>query len=348
MKPLPRAAPGGTVALDAELYNYIAENLERLDKWTVRPPLNFQQTPAGNLLSLASDAGEMVVVAIIGTETGGGRYQGTILGGNSTGPVTDIFQLDPTTGQSSTDGPAPQLHISAYVNNALVMNLPEQYVAGSHVLWAGNVVHPIYAVGRIVGQTNESPPRARVYINDWTIHPVIAQITYDLTTGSVPQGAGGGIYTGKIIQGHMADASNTYNDLLTTTVAGHLPSADNCWIMNIWEQTNVFPQGATAGSTILPVGTVVNGFTAGFPLYAWDGSGRQPTLGTFYMVYTWTPPQMPLLSPAVHAITTGGTASASYTTIEQGMINNLKTDVTNLQASLKQLYLNLQNCGYSK
>ena len=114
MTPLPRAAPGSVVSLDGDLYNFIADQLQRLDKWTVQPPLNLQQTPAGNLLSMAPSSSELVLVAILGTETGGGYYHGSILYGSSNGgtggtntnsPATYNFQLEYTTGQTQTDGP---------------------------------------------------------------------------------------------------------------------------------------------------------------------------------------------------------------------------------------------------
>ena len=67
--------------------------------------------------------------------------------------------------------------------------------------------------------------------------------------------------------------------------------------------------------------------------------------------FTWSTPgpsrKCPLLSPAIHAITTTGTAGTTYGPTERSMLDALRTDVTNLKASLQQLYTNLQNAGYS-
>ncbi|MDP9175542.1 MAG: hypothetical protein M3O30_17000 [Planctomycetota bacterium] len=341
MKPLPRAASGSVISLDADLYNYIAENLERLDKWTVKPPLNFQQTPAGNLLAVAPSPAETVLVAIIGAETGGGRYQGSILYGPSTGAATDTFQLDATLSQAAFDGPVPKTDSHGLINNALVMNMWEPYGADSHMLYNQESAHLIYALGRIEGSTNENPPRTRVYIENWPQHPVIVKITKDHTS-TLPEGGTGGVYLGQILQGRL-DAVTYFSAVLpaVAAVTDVLPANDNCWVVNNWEQNYVYPGGATAGETVLPVGTIIWGFASGWYL---QGSSNK----SFRVVHTWFPPQMPLLSPTIQFIQTTNTAGGTYSGAEELMLNSLKTDVTNLRASLLQLYTNLKNAGYSK
>ena len=103
----PRQISSSAVTLDPELFNYIAENLKRLDKWTVRPPLNLQQTPAGNLLSLSpTPPGKWFWSSSPASKPGAGKYSGAILAGKSTGAVTNTFQLDPPPRCQTVDGPA--------------------------------------------------------------------------------------------------------------------------------------------------------------------------------------------------------------------------------------------------
>lgn len=335
MKPLPRAATGSVVTLDADLYNFIAENLERLDKWVVQPPLNFHQTPAGNLLTLAPQTNEQVLVRIIGAETGGGRYQGSILTGNSTGIKTNIFQLLASDTNSYTDGPTPQTSGSPAqpVNNALVINLLESYVPNSHLLYIDEY-YAYFALGRVMGQTTESPPRTIVYLdNQGPLTPVIAKISGSYDTSY------GGVYYGRIVAGRFTSSENSYAGPMANYAAAGVPTTDNCWIVNNWEQTYI----PTSGLNKLAAGTYINGLITGYPNGAFPGGSS--TSDTWYMVHCWFPPQ----SQAVTFATTqtSQSASASYTTNEQTMLNNLKTDVTNLRSELTTLYGNLKTAGYS-
>jgi hypothetical protein len=314
MKPLPRAASGTVVSLDADLYNFLADNLERMDKWVVKPPLNLQQTPAGNLLSMSPiSSDELVLVAVIGTETGGGRYQGSILSGNSTGSTTTNFQLEPTESQSATDGPLPAT--DSYPNNALVINVLESYVGGSHLLYAP-VGEYFYAYGRIMGKTTETTPRTIVYLQSWPIMPVVAKIT---GARSLEQG---GVYRGEIVRGQFPSASSSWNELWSEAASIGITGTENCWIVNTWEQTYL----ADLGTNALTVGQYVLGFTCGFPVGA--DPGGTTTNDTWYMVYTMTPPQ-------AQAVTitppTGVTA----------------TDIENLYLELGALYNNLKSAGYA-
>jgi hypothetical protein len=351
MTPLPRAAPSSVVTLDGDLYNFIAQTLERLDKWTVQPPLNLQQTPAGNLLSVAPPPGEMVLVQITGIETGSGYYKGCILKGassntNAYGSGTDIFQIDQSTAQSDVDGPEPSFDSGGHlIEDALICNIQEQYNRSSHILNNVSNVHSMYMIGRVMGTTNETPPRKRVYVGDWPLRPVICQITTDFNSGSLPEGGKGGVYVGKTVEGQFVNSNNAFVFPLASEAAGNIAAQENCWIINNWEQTYVFPQRSIA-DTQLPVGTFVWGLMAGFPVYGW--SGGSTTVDVFYLVYTWTPIQAIALQPQVSNVATGGTAGTTYGSTEQGMINNLKIDVTRLHDSLKQLYRNLQFAGYSK
>jgi hypothetical protein len=314
MKPLPRAASGTVVSLDADLYNFLADNLERMDKWVVKPPLNLQQTPAGNLLSLAPiAAAPLALVMIIGIETGGGRYQGSILSGNSSGSTSNNFQLEPTITHSYTDGPATTLVSGAAVNNALVINTQEPYVNGTHLLYNAN--QPYYAVGKIMGQTSESTPRTIVYIDNWPIQPVIAKITGTYVISY------GGVYRGEIVRGQFP-TSNSFSVAATTEFAGGITGAENCWIVNTWEQSYI----PSSDGNALGVGTYVMGFMCGFPTGA--DPGGTLTNDSWYMVYTMTPPR----SAAVSITTPTGVTA---------------TDIYNLYTQLSALYSNLRAAGYS-
>jgi hypothetical protein len=131
LKPYPRAniSEGDGVTLSADLYNRIVEDIERFDRLSVMPPLFMTGGASGTTLGFQATPPELVLVGIIGAETGGGRYSGSILYGNSTGNPTNNFQLQSQTIQTATDGPAPvTTSLGAYVNNALVVNLNEPYV----------------------------------------------------------------------------------------------------------------------------------------------------------------------------------------------------------------------------
>jgi hypothetical protein len=320
--------------MDGDLYNTIAENLERLDKWAVQPPMNLQQTPAGNLLSVnLPNSKELALVRILGTETGGGRYKGSIMAGNSSGSLTTNFQLEPTSYQSGTDGPvftpttgSPTVPL----NNALVINVMEQYVTDSHLLYS-SAANNMYTIGRVMGKTTESSPRTIVYVESWPIKPVIAKITV-ATPGSL-----GGTYYGRIVRGLFGGPGNVEGFTLPVTANPSVGSTDNCWINNQWEQLYL----STSGAAQIPVGTYVPGFVAGMPFL------NSTANGCFHMVYTWFPLQMPTISGGVPGLATVQTAGTSYTPTEQAMLNNLKSDVTNLQAVLQTLYSNLKGAGYS-
>jgi hypothetical protein len=121
-----------------------------------------------------------------------------------------------------------------------------------------------------------------------------------------------------------------------------LPSVDNCWITNNWEQTY-----STNQRTGLSAGQFVWGLVAGFPQYSAVTSGNSSATNTWFQVYTWFPPQSATLVHTVQNVVTTESANSSYGVNEQSMLNNLKTDVTNLQAALSNLYANLKIAGYS-
>ncbi|MDP9175609.1 MAG: hypothetical protein M3O30_17335 [Planctomycetota bacterium] len=284
---------------------------------------------------------ETVLVEIIGKEASGpGRYQGSIVYGNSTGNNSNTFQIDATTFQSAVDGPVPKINGGGNINNALVMNLAEMYIPDSHQLWNLESAHNAFVQGRIVGYTSENPPRACVYVDAWGTKPCLVKITKD-HTNTLPEGGTGGVYQGKILAWCL-DAVTYFSAVLPAVAAvpDVLPSTENCWILNHWEQTYVYPSGATAGETVLPLNSIIFGFAS--------GNYQQSTEQPLRTVYTFTPPQMPVLSPAIAFIQTSGTAGGTYTGGEELMLNSLKTDVTNLRASLLALYTNLKNAGYSK
>ncbi|MGD0767462.1 MAG: hypothetical protein ABSB42_04480 [Tepidisphaeraceae bacterium] len=315
---------------------------------------NTASTPQGSRLLFGT--GELVLVAIIGAESGGGYYKGSILYGVSNGgnggsngnpPGFDTFQLQSQVNQSACDGPAPLTNTNQTLkNNALVVNLAEPYVGwtagsgqgtpGSHVLW-GNVAEVFYVIGRVMGTTQESTPRTIVYVDNWPVRPCIAKIT------GVYQGTYGGVYYGRIAQGQFASSGNFgFNNLLSSLSSAFFPSGDNCWITNNWEQTYSFQ--ARNG---LAVGTMVWGIVAGFPQYSTITSGNSNSNNIWYQVYTWFPPQSAALTHAIQNLVTDQTAGSTYGINEQTMMNNLKTDVTNLQAALSNLYANLKTAGYS-
>ncbi|MGA2584763.1 MAG: hypothetical protein ABSG31_15915 [Tepidisphaeraceae bacterium] len=341
MTPLPRAAPGSVVSLDGDLYNFIADQLQRLDKWTVQPPLNLQQTPAGNLLSMAPSSSELVLVAILGTETGGGYYHGSILYGSSNGgtggtntnsPATYNFQLEYTTGQTQTDGPVWQTASGGgAVNNALIVNLPEQFVASHKLYYSGQGLFT-YAVGRVMGKTSESTPRTIVYIDEWPIRPVICKITsaYSQTIG--------GTYEGEIVAGPFASSSNTFNFPLQDIAPNGIIGTSDCWITNVWEQANVVNSAANQ----IANGTFVPGLLCGWPLGTGTGSG------VWYQVYTWYPIQAatPGASLATQ-LTTGMAAGTAYTPNEQLMLNRLVSDMTNVHTFIASFYANMKHAGYT-
>jgi hypothetical protein len=339
LQPYPRAniSNGDSVAISVDLYNRMVADIERLDRLAVMPPLYMTSGGSGATIGFQPSPAELVLVAITGPETGGGRYNGSILYGNSTGSTTTNFQLQPQPNQSSTDGPIALTQSNgALVNNALVINLNEPYVNGTHVLW-GNVAEMYYAIGRVMGFTSEATPRTIVYIENWPVYPVIAKITgtYDATYG--------GVYYGRIAQGQFASGSNFgYGGLLSSMSSAFLPSDDNCWITNNWEQTY-----STNLRNGLTVGQFVWGMTAGFPQYSLVTGANSSATNLWFQVYTWSPPQSAALTHGVMNIVTSEVANSTYGINEQTMLNNLKTDVTNIQAALSNLYANLKTAGYS-
>jgi hypothetical protein len=339
LKPYPRAniSEGDGITLSPELYNRIIEDIERLDRIAVMPPLFMTSGGSGSTIGLNLSPAELVLVAIIGTETGGGKYQGSIFYGKSTGNTSNIFQLQPQTNQSATDGPAPlTMSSGALVNNALVINLMEPNVGGSHILW-GNTADLIYAVGRIMGYTSETVPRTIVYIENWPLMPVIAKVT------GAYEASYGGVYYGRIVQGQFASASNFgYSFPLSSLNPAFLPSIENCWITNNWEQTY-----GTLGRNALSTGQYVWGLMAGMPQYSIITSTNADVNNIWYQVYTWFPPQSAALTHGIQNLVTTQTANSTYAINEQTMLNNLKTDVSNIQASLSNLYANLKAAGYS-
>src|SRR5580658_11153947 len=101
MKPYPRSSnsEGAGVALSSDLYNRMIEDIERLDKLSVTAPLTLSRSGGGTSIGIhlpAAPQSDMTLVAIIGTETGGGRYKGSILSGDSTGNTSNNFQLQPS------------------------------------------------------------------------------------------------------------------------------------------------------------------------------------------------------------------------------------------------------------
>lgn len=339
MQLYPRAniSEGGSVALSPDLYNRIVSDIERLDRLGVMPPLFMTSGASGMTIGHQSSPSELALVAIIGSETGGGRYQGSILYGTSTGSTTTNFQLQPQEAQTATDGPkAATTSTGAFVNNALVINLYEPYVNGTHVLYA-DTGDFFYVIGRVMGYTSETPPRTIVYVQNWPICPVIAKVTgvYESTLA--------GVYYGRLAQGQFVSGSNFgYNFQLSSLNSLDLPSVDNCWITNNWEQTN-----ATGAHTTLTAGQFVWGFMAGFPQFSAITSGNTNSNNVWFQVYTWFPIQSATLTHAIQNITTGEVANTTYGLNEQTMLDNLKTDVINIQASLSNLYANLKSAGYS-
>jgi hypothetical protein len=339
MKPYPRAntSEGDGVTLSADLYNRMVDDIERLDRLAVMPPLFLTSGASGATIGLRTSPAELALVVIIGTETGGGRYQGSILYGNSTGNTSNIFQFQPQTNQTATDGPAPLTNSNgSLVNNALVINVMEPLVGGSHLLW-GTTGDMIYATGRVMGFTSESTPRLIVYIETLPIFPVIAQITGMYET------LYGGLYYGRIVQGQFATGTNVgYSLPLSGLSSSYLPNVDNCWITNNWEQTYGPPE-----HNALAVGTYVWGLVAGFPAFSTVTSTNSSASNIWYQVYTWFPPQSAALTHPIQNLVTSQTANSTYAINEQTMLNNLKTDVTNIQASLSNLYANLKAAGYT-
>jgi hypothetical protein len=337
LKPYPRAniSEGDAVTLSPDLYNRIVEDLERLDRLSVMPPLYMTGGGSGTTIGLHATPGELVLVAIIGTETGGGRYQGSIFYGTSTGNTSNNFQLQTPSVQTATDGPLPRTNSNgSLVNNALVVNLMEPYVNGSHLLYA-NTYEMFFAIGRVMGYTSETSPRTIVYVENWPVYPVIAKITGNYTSN-------GGVYYGRILQGMFASGSNfSYAFPLSSLNSAFLPSVDDCWIVNNWEQTY------TSTTHFLAANTYVWGMVCGFPQYSVITSTNSNINNVWYQIYTWFPPQSATLAHPIQNLVTSQTAGSTYSINEQSMLNNLKTDISNLQASVSNLYANLKSAGYS-
>jgi hypothetical protein len=341
MKSYPRANPsdGDGVTLSVDLYNRMVEDLERLDRLSVSPPLTMSSAGGGINIGMrpaAAPAAPLVLVVINGTETGGGRYTGSILTGNSTGSTSTNFQLAATPTQSTTDGPVAPTSGGSPVNNALIINVLEPYVSGLHMLYASTV--PYYAWGEVMGQTTESTPRTIVYLQSWPCFPVMAKIT-----GTFNSENSGGIYYGRIVQGQFAsNSSSGYEAEFKNWAVNFITSVETCWISNAWEQNIATSGVASAGTThLLPVGTIVPGILTGYPTGAATSPGNQ----TWAMVYTWYPAQAAALTLSSQA--TAQTANPTYSSNEQTMLNNLKTDVTNLRSEISTLYNNLKNAGYT-
>ncbi len=100
----------------------------------------------------------IVVVQIIGIATGGGKYNGTIIWGNSCAIASENLAM-------------PEAMISTGNNNALILNLAENGLGDVHTLiWSatnsqGAAQAQTYVLGRIVGYTTETVPRAIVIVS---------------------------------------------------------------------------------------------------------------------------------------------------------------------------------------
>lgn len=337
----PRAPVNGPpVALSADVYNALCDAIERSAKWTVTPPLKLQSVASGNYLSSTSSSSqETVLVAIIDKETGGGYYKGSIATGTSNGgnganpanaPGTYNFQIQVSSGQSQLDGPVAPISGGHYVNNALVVNLLEQFTPGTHNLLDFGATYPLYVQGRIMGTTVEATPRTIIYVSEAPCYPAMAQITAAFTGGSTR-----GVYSGKIFQANNGNGSGVYS--LSTS---WLPANDDCLIINLWEQ-----QFQPSANWSLAANTQIGGWVCGYKNVGATLSPATSFLPAFYCVQ---PPQAAVLTHTIQAITTVQNAGASYTSNEQTMLTNLKTDVTNLRLSLLDLYTNLQTVGYIK
>jgi len=95
LKPYPRAniSEGDGITLSPELYNRIIEDIERLDRMAVMPPLFMTSGGSGSTIGLNLSPAELVLVAIIGAETGGGKYQGSIFYGKKHGQYVQHFSV---------------------------------------------------------------------------------------------------------------------------------------------------------------------------------------------------------------------------------------------------------------
>jgi hypothetical protein len=281
-----------------------------------------------------SSSKEIVLVQIIGTETGGGRYKGSILKGNSTGIVANTFQLVSNSVNNYMDGPAPMTSqqsgssTSTPNNNALVMNLSEQSVPNSHFLYLkgpGTVQIPYYALGRVVGKTSEKTPRSIIYIESGPAVPVLVRIG-----GSM--GAKGILaYYGRILTPVFVANSPT-GTVQTQDLNASIPASDNCVISNIWEETNVIA-GDVGGNSQLNAGYIYPGMLVATVPFSYPNG--QPSTQPSYLVMINIVPQAAALS-----ISTSQTlkAGATYGSNEQLML----TTVYNL---FFQLYNNLQTAG---
>jgi hypothetical protein len=342
MKSYPRAnaSEGDCVTLSVDLYNRIVDDLERLDRLSVSPPLTMSSGGGGKNIGMrmATQSSEMALVAIIGTETGGGRYKGSILSGNSTGSTTTNFQLNSSLGQSATDGPTMKTSGGVPVNNALVINLPEQYVSNSHLLYWSNPFF-YYAWGRVMGQTSESTPRTIVYLEARTIIPVLARITTQYNNSQ----PAAGIYTGRLMQGMpLCDTTAGFTATLPNALnVASFGTNDICWISNAFEQTS-----AVAGAAINPA---VHGLAVGTYVFGWLVAYAlgTPTSTTqnFHLVYTVTPTQAP--ATTMPTVSPTQLAGGSYTSHEQLMLDQQSQDIHNLQLTLIALYSNLRTGCFS-
>jgi hypothetical protein len=327
--------PEDIFGFDQDGVDAIRDGVKRAQKWG---------TP-----SLGGDSGShrlqfsQVMVGVIGIETGlgSGYYKGTIYYGTSNGgnggnasnvPAKYNFQIQQQSVQTQIDGPKPLTDANgSFINNALVVNLAEPNVVGSHILY-DNTAFVYCAIGRIMGATAEATPRTIVYVDSWPLRPVVAEITAH---------NGDGMYVGRIGQGRFSDGSSISGGLYFAEAGSSLPTQANCMISNGWEQSYA------ANANLLAVGTYVIGVTTGqtnaSPLIDGNANGSD----IFYEVFTWTQPQMTAITGGIQAVTTIQTANATYGTNEENMLNALKADMNNLRAELHTLYSNLQGFGYS-
>ena len=221
------------------------------------------------------------------------------------------------------------------MNNALVVNLLEQCVQGSHLLYnstPGAFEFQQFVFGRVMGRTKETNPRTIVYVGMGPHIPVMAKITGSYTD---PYSIYGGTYTGRIVEG--IPLGSTF--LPNLGYNSGLPSQDNCFITNYWEQLYT-PSEASGGARLLVTNTFVLGV-----LWGYHGSSSGNDI--WYDVQTFTPPQSIALTHPVQSIVTTQTAGSSYAINEQTMMNNLKTDVTNLQLALNDWYTKMKTAGYT-
>jgi hypothetical protein len=159
---LPRASPGTVYSVPGDIWNALAEAVERSDNLTVGAPLALRTAQGGRSLTLRGLFGVAIFPATITGHTGTkhawtelNAQASTSSGGGRTG--------------TATDNPAIDLYNRAFANGTLVFLVQSTYVDSGATKPAMAIIPigPMPTAKNQVSIAKEDPDNASKYIPEW-------------------------------------------------------------------------------------------------------------------------------------------------------------------------------------